>query len=278
MQKNSYATLILVSSIVASNFGFGQEYQVGHIQKLSGFHWPTGKKMAISLTFDDARYSQVDNGLPILDRYGVTGTFYVSPENLAERIEGWKNGVKKGHEIGNHSLYHACSKNFEWSREHSLEETTLKQMREQLDSSNAFIQKILGIKVVSFAYPCGQKYVGNGVKTKSYVPLIARQFETGRGWRDEDSNDPVYCNFYQLNGIEMDGKSFDEIKILIDNSKAKGNWLLLAGHDIGSGGDQTTLINTLEAICEYAADPAHEIWLDNVHNIASYIKKQRKIH
>ena len=267
--------LILSANMLYAGFSMGKGYTVVPNQKQSTFQWPKGKKMAISLTFDDARLSQVDNCIPLLDNYEVTGTFYVLPENLVKRTEGWQNAVNKGHEIGNHTLYHACSENFNWSRKHSLEETTLKQLSKQLDSSNAIIQKILGVKVTSFAYPCGQKYVGKGVHTKSYVPLISKKFKTGRGWQDEDANDPIYCNLAQLNGMVMDGKSFDEIRLLIDNAKAKGKWLILAGHEVSSGGDLTTSLITLKAICEYAKDTANGIWIDNVQSISSHIKKQR---
>ena len=275
MQKVSFVP-VLAACLLYASFSMGQGYPVDPNQKQSDFHWPKGKKMAISFTFDDARLSQVDNCIPLLDKYGVRGTFYVLPENLIKRTEAWKDAVKNGHDIGNHTLYHACSENFDWSRKYSLEETTLKQLSKQLDSSNAVIQKLLGIKAVSFAYPCGQKYVGKGVNTKSYIPLIAKKFETGRGWRDEDENDPMYCNFAQLNGMEMDGKSFDEIKLLIEDAKAKGKWLVLVGHEVNNDGYQTTLLTTLEAICKYAKDPSNEIWIDNVHNIASSIKKQRR--
>ena len=44
---------------------------------MSDNFWPEGKKTALSLTFDDARLSQVDQGLPLLDAYGVKATFYV---------------------------------------------------------------------------------------------------------------------------------------------------------------------------------------------------------
>ena len=278
MIKGLFFIFILVGCISIIPSCSGQGYKVEPGQKAADFHWPNGKKMAISLTFDDARLSQADNCIPLLDRYGVTGTFYVLPSNLTERIEAWKKAAKKGHEIGNHTLYHACSNNFEWSRTHSLEETTLQQLEEQLDSSNLFIEKTLGVKVVSFAYPCGQKYVGKGENTKSYVPLIARHFETGRSWHDEDANDPTFCNMVQLNGMEMDGKSFEELKSLIDKAKLKEKWLILAGHDVNNGGDQTTRLESLEALIQYAADPSNEIWLDNVHHIASYIKTHRKIH
>ena len=56
-----------------------QAYQSGTIQKKPDFQWPEGKKMGLSLTFDDARLSQVDKGIPLLDKYGIKATFNLSP-------------------------------------------------------------------------------------------------------------------------------------------------------------------------------------------------------
>jgi hypothetical protein len=50
----------------------------------------------------------------------------------------------------------------------------------------------------------------------SYVPVVAEQYLTGRGWRDEESNDPCICDLSQLLGVESDGKSFIELKALIE--------------------------------------------------------------
>ena len=66
------------------------------------FHWSAGKKAAISLTFDDATSSQVDAGLPILDRFGVKATFYLSPNNIAVWQDAWRKAAAHGHEMGNH--------------------------------------------------------------------------------------------------------------------------------------------------------------------------------
>jgi peptidoglycan/xylan/chitin deacetylase (PgdA/CDA1 family) len=247
--------------------------------RTGSFQWPEGIKMAISLSFDDARYSQIEQCIPLLDKYNVKGTFYVSENNLTGQIEAWRNAAKNGHDIGNHSLKHSCSRNFQWTREHALEEYSLSQMDLELDSANRIIEEILGTKPVSFAYPCGQTYVGEGIGTKSYVPLIAVKFETGRTWMDEEPNDPAFCNFFQLTGIKLDGKDFEEIKTIIESSKVTGKWLILAGHETKKEGDSvslTTSLSTIEAICKYASDPANGVWLDNVHNIASYIKNNRK--
>ena len=77
-------------------------------QENKAIQWPDGNTMAISLTWDDARDSQVLVGTPILDKYEVKATFYVVPSSVERELEGWKSAVLNGHEIGNHSLLHPC--------------------------------------------------------------------------------------------------------------------------------------------------------------------------
>jgi len=252
-----------------------QFYQTGTSQEKTAFRWPEGKVMAISLTFDDARKSQVENGIPLLDQFGVKATFYISPDNLINQVEAWKSACKNGHEIGNHTVVHPCSGNFEWSRNKALEDYTLQDMVMELDSASRFIEKNLGVHPVSFAYTCGQAFVGSGKNTKSFVPVISALFETGRGWRDEAPDDPVYCDMSKLTAIELDGKSFEEIKQIIESARNKGQWLIFAGHEMNEGGYQTSLLSTIEVLCSYASDPSNGIWISTVHNIASYIKDQR---
>jgi peptidoglycan/xylan/chitin deacetylase (PgdA/CDA1 family) len=252
-----------------------QSYQSAPVVTKRSFQWPEGKKMALSLTFDDARLSQIDKGIPLLDQYNIKATFYLSPENMMQRLAGWKKALSNGHEIGNHSLRHPCTGNFDWSRDKALEDYTPEIMRRELDSAGKLIEKTVGIYPVSFAYPCGQTFTGRGADTKSYVPVVALLFETGRGWLDEGPNNPSFCDMSQLTGMELDGKSFDEIKKLIEDAKSKGAWLVLAGHEMNDSGSQTSLLTTIEAVCRYASDPSNGIWIDNVHNIASYIKAKR---
>ena len=111
---------------------------------ISKFPWPEGKKMALSLTFDDARLSQIDTGIPLLDKYGVKATFYISPGSMLKRTDGWKKAALNGHDIGNHSVYHPCSGNFAWSRNKALEEYSLQKMKTELDSANRLINESAG--------------------------------------------------------------------------------------------------------------------------------------
>ncbi len=237
------------------------------------FVWPEGKRGAVSLTFDDARLSQADIGIPLLDSYGVKATFYVSPAPLTQRLPNWRQAVANGHEIGNHSLRHPCTGNFAWARDKALEDYTLKQMKDELEEANRTIESALGVRPVTFAYPCGQKFVGRGRELRSYVPLVAQMFDAGRGWMDEGANDPAFCDRAQLLGMELDGLDFAQAKKLIDTAMENGSWLVFAGHEIGTGGSQTVRIDTLKAICEYARDPNNGIWVDTVETIARHVRK-----
>lgn len=239
------------------------------------FEWPQDRQVGVSLSFDDARASQVDVGVPLLDSYGVKATFYVSVGALRGRLDDWKAAIVTGHEIGNHSLRHACTGNFPFAREKALEDCTLEQMTTELDQASTEIEKLLGVRPVTFAYPCGQKFVGRGVGVKSYVPIVASRFLAGRGWRDEMPNDPAFCDLAQLLGIDLDGLTWEQLKALIEQARQRHCWLVLGGHDIGEGGRQTTRMDTLRAFCEYAQDPKNGVWVDTVVNIGRYVAEHR---
>lgn len=239
------------------------------------FRWPEGKRVAVSLSFDDARASQVTNGLALFERHGARVTFFVNPRNMDKQLAGWKRAVAQGHEIGNHSSTHPCSGNFPFARANNLEELTAEQYAANLEEAEAGIQRLLGVKAATFAYPCGQKYVGRGVQTRSTVPVVAERFLAGRGFKDESANDPAFCDLAQLMGVDSDGLTFAAMLAYLKDAEARGAWLVFAGHEIGSQGRQTTLAASLEELLRYAADPANGVWLDTVERIGGYVQKER---
>jgi peptidoglycan/xylan/chitin deacetylase (PgdA/CDA1 family) len=235
------------------------------------FRWPEGKHAAISLSFDDARLSQIDIGMPLFKKYGVNATFYVLLDNVKKNFEGWKRAIADGHEIGNHTLSHPCTGNFTFSRDNALEIYDLDLIMHELDGANTEIERLLGVKSVTFAYPCGQKFVGKGVNVKSYVPLVAKRFIVGRGYLGESANDPVMCDLAQAIGMGFD--NIDDAKAieLVKEAAAEGRWLIFVGHEIGETGFQTTYTTTIESICNYALDPENGIWIDTVETIGRYV-------
>lgn len=239
------------------------------------FPWPDGKRVAVSLSFDDGRSSQLENGIPILNEYGIKATFFINPSNVSERLPDWKMVLAEGHEIANHTLSHPCTGNFVWSSDNALEQLTLEDIANELDGANQEIRRLFGVIPRTFAYPCGQKFVGMGSEVKSYVPLVANKFIAGRGWLDEAANDPVRCDLAQILGAELDGLSFPEVELQIEQARKNGHWLVFCGHDIGGPGRQTTLSVTLEALCRYSVDPANGVWIDTIERVATFIQTRR---
>jgi peptidoglycan/xylan/chitin deacetylase (PgdA/CDA1 family) len=244
-------------------------------------HWPEGKRVAVSLSFDDGRASQVDIGLDVINPTGVKVTFFVNPGNtegneaLRPRLDGWKRAVASGHEIGSHTANHPCSGNFPWSFDNALENYTLERMSQQLDDANAQIQELLGVHPDTFAYPCGQKFVGRGPELKSYVPLIGQKFLVGRGYMDEYYNDPVFCDLAQAGGIAFDDMDYIDMVKHIANAAKQGAWIIFAGHDIGQKAFQVTDTVALAALCRYMKDPANGVWVDTVEHVGKYVIQQR---
>lgn len=238
------------------------------------FQWPNGKTAALSLTFDDARLSQVDAGIPFLNKLETKATFYVLSSAYNQRLEAWKAALKAGHEIAHHTKSHPCTGNYGFARNKALEDFTLTRMAEDLDTATDEIVTTFGVKPTSFAYPCGQKFVGRGATTQSYVPLIAKRFVTGRGYLDEAANDPTICDLSALMGSGLDNLTFPQMKAQLDAAMKDHRWLIFAGHEMGTTNrHQMTNLDALGELIAYAR--AQNVWLDTVHNIAQYVDKSR---
>lgn len=264
------AVMMGASSAVAQN---GDEKPA-----TSHFQWPEGKRAAVSLSFDDSRLSQIDAGLAVLRKAGVKATFYVQAPGVEKRLEGWKTAVIEGHEIGNHTVTHPCTGNYPFSRNNALEDYDLKKMAQQIDDNNQRIQKLLGVTPKDFAYPCGLKFVGRGRQTKSYVPLVAERFLSGRGYLDEAPNDPSFVDLAQAMGTPFDDLGFEQMKKLVDDAVQSGSWIIFVGHEMGSRAYQTTDLNALERLCQYLKDPTNGIWLGTVDQIGAYVRDHQHVH
>ena len=130
--------LIIAAFIVVGlkYWGFyhnSQSNLTGANKLASDFHWPEGKKMALSFTFDDAYYSQIDSGIPLFDKYGIKATFFVSVWRLGTKTGGLGKAIANGHEIGNHTYNHPCSVNHDFITGNSLEEYTPPRMNFELE-------------------------------------------------------------------------------------------------------------------------------------------------
>lgn len=236
--------------------------------------WPTGIKGAVSLSFDDAAISQLEHAIPIMNRYNIRGTFYVNPglnSRFERYINSWKQAHEQGHEIGNHTIAHPCSGNFAFvGEERALELWSLERIEaDVVEASNRLGELIPAFGEASFAYPCGQTYVGRGAARESYVPVIARHFRTARAV-GESANDPRMCDLHALSSWMVEGLSGEELVNMLEPAMEAGHWAIYCFH--GIGGDHIRIdAEPFEQLVSYLADHATNIWTDTVASIGRYL-------
>ena len=99
----------------------------------------------IVLTFDDGWKNQYTYGLPILEKYGFTGTFGIITENMGKSKMTWddiKNLNLKGFEIASHSVTHPF-----------LTMISDKQLVNEITLSKKTLEEKIGKTIKTFIYP-----------------------------------------------------------------------------------------------------------------------------
>jgi peptidoglycan/xylan/chitin deacetylase (PgdA/CDA1 family) len=273
--KVTSAVRILALSVAVAGCAWGLAPTGAAAGRSSSTPWPEGKRSAVSLSFDDARVSQLEVGVPLFKELGAAVTFYLTATNIGNHGAEWKAAAAAGHELGNHTMTHPCTGHFPWSRARALEDYTPARIEAELTDATRAIADATGVTPVTFAYPCGQSFYGRGASAASYIPLVARHFVAGRGYGDETPNDVGVLDLARALGVSIDEKTFEDLRPVVDQAIAEGEWLVLVGHDIGATpGRQVTRVETLRTLVAYLKEPAKRVWLDTVAHVATHLAGQ----
>jgi hypothetical protein len=236
--------------------------------------WPDGCQGAVALTFDDGLASQLALAIPLLDNYGLQGTFYVNPrDNFREQLQPWRTAAQTGHEIGNHTVNHPCSKNFAFIADYNrpaLEEMSLDDIEAEIVAAGRRIAEVIPEQPTpSYGYTCYQPFVGRGRTRQSYVPVVAKHCVAGRG-RGERPNDPRYCDLWYLWSTPCERMTGAELVGVAEQAPAQGRWSILTFHGVNDGHlhiDQ----GDLEELCAFLARNRERIWTAPVATIAQQV-------
>ena len=160
----------------------------------SGLPWQ-GKKCAVVLTYDDAIDQHLDNAAPVLDSLGLKATFYITAysSSIQARMSAWKLLAVRGHELGNHTLFHPCmgGPGREWVKpEYDMRNYTVQRMIDETRMTNIFLQSLDGKTRRTFAYTCGDMKIGDS----SFMNPMKKDFVAARAVRNE---------MHQINEIDL---------------------------------------------------------------------------
>lgn len=183
---------------------------------------------AVTLRFDDGWESQYQNAFPIMQQYGLKGTFYIVSQQLADdQFSGFmsiaeiKNLYQAGDEIGAHTRTHPY-----------LTSLSPKQQQDEIQGSRQDILSWNVGPVSTFAYPYGDYNATTLqiVKNAGFSSAAATI-----GGLATQTSDP-----YQLEHHEVDSSvTAAQAKQWIDQAAADHGWLILTFHDVSDNPPDT---------------------------------------
>ncbi|MCS7264194.1 MAG: polysaccharide deacetylase family protein [Armatimonadetes bacterium] len=244
--------------------------------------FPEGCVSAVSLTFDDGLKSQLEIAVPMLNDRNLKATFYLNPkgtktesDDWLQRWSIWKTVAEQGHEIGNHSLTHPCSRALGESLDvHCLEKMTLVDIENDVLEAERRLRLLTGVEERTFAYPCYQDFVGFGPTRQSYVPVIAKHFVAARGRGEYPDNHPLTCDLHYLWSLQAEYMRGSEMIGWVEWTAQRGRWLIFTFHGIDEG-HLPIPQRAIRELCDFLVK-RRDIWVDTVLEVAKRIANWRK--
>lgn len=132
-------------------------------------------KPKVALSFDAGS----DRGnseaiMDILEKYNIKSTFFLTGDWMSKNPEDAKNIVKRGHEVGNHSINHP-----------SFPKLNQAQMEQQLMTVHQQAKELLGVDMCLFRFPYGD-YNNAALDTVKANGYYAIQWSVDSiDWRNE---------------------------------------------------------------------------------------------
>ena len=245
-----------------------------------GFAWPGGARAAVVLSYDDGIDAHLDRAAPDLDAAGLRGTFYVSGHSpsLAKRLPEWRALAARGHELGNHSIFHPCIRQpagaapRAWVRpDYALESYSVERMRDEAAAMNATLAALDGEGVRTFAYPCVDTKAGG----RSYVDALGPLFLAARGGDgriapDPDTLDPMLVPSWMVQNVPG-----AELVAFAEKALDAGGLAVFMFHGVGGGHDIDVSREAHRELVAWLAARRQVVWTDTFRRVMAHVVEQR---
>lgn len=187
-----------------------------------------GNRAALSLTFDDALACQLEFAVPVMDTFGIQGTFFAIGDCPQYPLDvcGWRKVIPNGHEIGSHSVRHRKAATL--TPADALYETK---------ESKRILENHFDTPVTSFCYP----YTDAPSVIQQPVREFYKQARGGRVARQDKYVLPKdNVNLFNVPCYHVDNACFEraDVSLWIEELLTRGAWLTLMFHGVGTDGTQ----------------------------------------
>jgi len=232
-----------------------------------------GKKCAVVLTYDDGLNVDLTSVVPALDSVGLKGTFYISDyfNGLNAQIPGWKKAAVKGHELANHTLWHACEGGpvgREFVKDYDLRYYTVKRMTDEIRGMNNVLKAMDGKNKRTFAYPCGDQKIHDS----SYIDPVKNEFVAARGVRGEmQTIDKV--DLYDVCSYMINAQTGDQLIEMVKQARQKNALLVFLFHGVGGEHSLNVSLEAHSKLLHYLKQNQKDVWIAPMIEVAEFIKK-----
>jgi peptidoglycan-N-acetylglucosamine deacetylase len=199
----------------------------------------------IALSFDDRFVKEWTQLRPLLKKYNVKATFYITqPDSLSvEEVNMLHEFRKDGHEIGCHGAMHVRSMYYIW--EYSLDEYMENEIFHALET-----MKKQGFSPKTFAHPGGSQMWYSDRELLKYFSLLRDVSLKNRNlWgyeytREVDEMDEIYYqhdNIQKVNALLIDvgtKLTIEDIQKGLKRAKEEGSVMMIFGHKPLNGNTQ----------------------------------------
>jgi len=240
------------------------------------FAWPQGQQAAVSLGYDDGLDSHLDHVIPALNRRGLTASFYVpiNGPTIPGRMNEWRAAAAAGHELGNHSLFHACSSKGpgrEWVQPHrDLETTQPAQVQEQVVAANTWLQALDGQTRRTFTPPC----LDSQASGQDYWAALRPHFVAFRANWAALVTDPLAQDPYTVPVYGVEGWTAEQLIALVEEAAARQALVAVVFHGVGAEHLSVTR-QAHDALLDHLAKHKDRFWTDSFVHVMGYVRQRQ---
>ncbi|MEO7424104.1 MAG: polysaccharide deacetylase family protein [Fibrobacteria bacterium] len=214
-----------------------------------------GHTGAVSLTYDDARTSQIPNLLPQLDALKIKATFFIAVTGTDGDFEAkkaaWIQAAQNGHELANHTKAHV---NVPADPAAAPIVVEMAKYLRDLDPS---------VESVSFAYPNCNVNGKTGIASEDFIARGCGQ--TSYAWATQPSD------WMNIQGLILGPTNVATATGMFTAAKSANTWVVTIVHDVKESPDQYSMTpadnkKMLDAAVE------SKLWIDTYQNVAAYYR------
>lgn len=235
------------------------------------------RQCAVVLTYDDAIDADLDNVIPALDSMGFKGTFYIigSSPVVSRRLGEWRAAAQKGHELGNHALFHPCDgskpgRSFVQA-DFDLSRYTVNRAVSEIRVNNVLLKAIDGKTQRTFAYPCGDLTIGDTLFYRRLENDFAGARGVNPGMQTIDKIDLDNIDCYGMNG-----DSGERMVGLVKAAMQTHTLLVFLFHGVGGGHAINVSLSAHSQLLRYLKDHEKEIWIAPMVEVAEHIRAYQR--